>query len=79
MIRHPLPPPASDIRQDDIRHCAYFLWLAAGRPAGRDLEFWFTAREWLHYAPRSRRARAGQKVRTGGQDARSDPAGHRLR
>ncbi len=36
----------------DIQHAAYFLWEAAGRPEGRDQEFWFTAKERLrHRAP----------------------------
>lgn len=38
--------------EKDIRHAAYYLWEEAGRPAGRDLEFWFSARERLrHTAP----------------------------
>ncbi len=35
-----------------IQHAAYLLWEKAGRPEGRDQEFWFTARErLLHTAP----------------------------
>lgn len=38
--------------EKDIRHAAYFLWEEAGRPGGRDREFWFAARERLrHTAP----------------------------
>jgi hypothetical protein len=28
-----------------IRECAYHIWEASGRPAGRDEEFWHRARE----------------------------------
>jgi hypothetical protein len=34
--------------EKDIRRAAYHLWEEAGRPLGRDLEFWFRARERLH-------------------------------
>lgn len=40
---HPTPAPT----EQAIQHAAYFLWEEAGRPAGRDQEFWFTARERL--------------------------------
>jgi hypothetical protein len=43
-LRHP-PEPA----EKDIQHAAYFLWEEAGRPAGRDLEFWLAARERLRH------------------------------
>jgi hypothetical protein len=39
----PVPQPA----EGDIRRTAYRLWEAAGRPPGRDLEFWFAARARL--------------------------------
>jgi hypothetical protein len=44
-LRH-LPEPA----EKEIAHAAYYLWEAAGRPAGRDQDFWFTAREILCHA-----------------------------
>jgi hypothetical protein len=48
---HPAPA-ATEPSEREIQHAAYFLWEAAGRPAGRDLEFWFAARERLrHRAP----------------------------
>lgn len=47
---HVVSPP--DSVEKDIQHAAYFLWEQAGRPAGRDQEFWFAARERLrHRAP----------------------------
>lgn len=33
--------------EQEIQHAAYLLWIEAGRPAGRDLEFWHAAREML--------------------------------
>jgi len=33
----------------DIQHTAYLLWEQAGCPAGRDQEFWFSARERLRH------------------------------
>jgi len=41
---HPIEP-----MERDIQHAAYFLWEEAGRPEGRDLEIWFTARELLKH------------------------------
>jgi hypothetical protein len=42
----------SEPAEKDIQHAAYFLWEEAGRPEGRDQEFWFAARERLrHTAP----------------------------
>jgi hypothetical protein len=35
--------------EKDIQHAAYFLWEEAGRPEGRDQEFWFAARERLRH------------------------------
>lgn len=32
-----------------IQHTAYLLWEEAGRPEGRDQEFWFAARERLRH------------------------------
>ena len=87
MIRHPLPPTPPEVPLEDIQKCAYYLWLEAGRPAGRDLEFWDAARERLrHAAPithpsvlaSTRPFRSGQNVRTAGQEARSYPDRNRL-
>jgi hypothetical protein len=33
--------------EQEIQHAAYLLWVEAGRPDGRDLEFWHAAREML--------------------------------
>lgn len=47
---HPSHPP--EPAEKDIQRAAFFLWEEAGRPAGRDQEFWFAARErLLHRAP----------------------------
>jgi len=48
--RRPLRP----ITEEDIRTYAYFLWLEAGSPEGRDIEFWEKSvedhgRHWLPY------------------------------
>jgi hypothetical protein len=37
------------VTNDMIRTAAYFLWEEAGRPIGRDLEFWTKAEEKLAY------------------------------
>ena len=84
MIRHPVPHPTPEVPLEDIQKCAYYLWLEAGRPAGRDLEFWDTARERLRHAAQVAQPAAGapdrarQKVRTAGQEARSTPGRNRL-
>jgi hypothetical protein len=39
----------SEPAEQDIQHTAYLLWEQAGRPANRDQEFWFTAREKLRH------------------------------
>ena len=36
--------------EEQIQHCAYFLWEEMGRPAGRDLEIWDAARERLKHS-----------------------------
>lgn len=87
MIRHPLPHPSPEVPLEHIQKCAYYLWLEAGRPAGRDLEFWDSARERLRHAaqiahpaniPSSRPRPDRQEVRTAGQEARSYPRRNRL-
>ena len=35
--------------EQEIQHAAYLLWEEAGRPPGRDLEFWLTAQERLRH------------------------------
>lgn len=58
MIRHPLPPSFFEIPEETIRKCAYYLWLEAGRPAGRDLDFWHAAQEKLRHSHHYQRTRA---------------------
>lgn len=44
-----LPPEPTE---QEIQHSAYLLWEQAGRPAGRDWDFWLAAKERLkHRAP----------------------------
>jgi hypothetical protein len=31
----------------EIQHSAYLLWIESGRPEGRDLEHWLTAKSML--------------------------------
>lgn len=50
---HPTPA-ATEPSELEIQHAAYFLWEAAGRPAGRDQEFWFAARERLRHRSHAR-------------------------
>jgi hypothetical protein len=38
---------SSSFRDEQIALEAYYLWLKAGRPAGRDQEFWFDAEKTL--------------------------------
>ncbi len=38
------PPPAAGEPEESTRIRAYHLWEQAGRPEGRDLEFWLAAR-----------------------------------
>lgn len=33
----------------DIQHAAYYLWQEQGRPSGRDLDIWLSAREQLKH------------------------------
>lgn len=33
--------------EDDVRERAYLLWIEAGSPDGRDVEFWFIAQREL--------------------------------
>ena len=45
----------------DIAERAYVLWCTAGRPAGRDLEFWLQAEAELMAARRARHPKDGPK------------------
>jgi len=42
-------PPAPEPAEQEIQRAAYLLWEQAGRPAGRDLEFWLGAQERLRH------------------------------
>jgi len=43
------PSPSSPgLLEADVRHRAYLLWEADGKPQGRDEEYWHRARELMH-------------------------------
>ncbi len=53
-------PEEQTIPEDNIRHRAHALWEEAGRPEGRDEEFWHRAREELTLASRAPQEFAGE-------------------
>jgi hypothetical protein len=53
-------PEDETIPEDAIRHRAHALWEEAGRPDGRDEEFWHRAREELALAARAPQEFAGE-------------------
>ena len=53
-------PEEDTIPEDAIRHRAHALWEDAGRPEGRDEEFWHRAREELAIAERAPQEFAGE-------------------
>lgn len=42
-------PPLREPTELEIQHAAYLLWIENGRPEGRDLEHWLTAKEMLSH------------------------------
>jgi len=40
------------VKESEIREAAYQRWEKAGRPAGRDLQFWLDAEAQLRTAPK---------------------------
>lgn len=40
-------PATGEPTEEEIQHAAYLIWVKEGRPDGRDLEHWHTARERL--------------------------------
>lgn len=42
-------PAAPEPTEREIQHTAFLLWEKAGRPEGRDQEFWFSAQERLRH------------------------------
>jgi hypothetical protein len=42
-------PPLPDPAEAEIQHAAYLLWIEEGRPEGRDLEHWLSAKELLRH------------------------------
>lgn len=53
----PKHPPS----EADIQHAAYLIWIEDGRPEGRDLEHWLTAKEMLLHR-RGRDAKTRRKA-----------------
>jgi hypothetical protein len=45
----------------EIQHAAYLIWIEDGRPEGRDLEHWMTAKEMLCHR-HGRDAKTRQRV-----------------
>ncbi|MBI4622843.1 MAG: DUF2934 domain-containing protein [Verrucomicrobia bacterium] len=41
-------PPNPSVSQQDVAGLAYRFWEEAGRPDGRDQEFWFLAEQQLN-------------------------------
>jgi hypothetical protein len=54
----------------DIQQSAYELWQREGKPMGRDLEFWLTAKETLRHRVSIPTPLSGQKMRRVGQGVR---------
>ena len=44
---HPAQLAVFEPSEKQIQHAAYLMWEEAGKPAGRDREIWFAARERL--------------------------------
>lgn len=55
--------PTFEPSEEQIQHCAYFLWEEMGRPEGRDLEIWDAARERLKHLLGA--SRSGPKSKPG--------------
>lgn len=62
-----LPEPT----EAEIQHAAYLLWVEDGRPEGRDLEHWLTAKEMLMH----RHGRDGKTRRRAPEVAEPAPVG----
>ncbi len=68
--------PRSGVNRDQVAQRAYQLWEAAGRPAGRDLEYWLQAESEIHSASHSHSPKAavsgnGPKRESAGEAAPS--------
>ena len=63
---HPAQLAVFEPTEQEIQHAAYLIWEEAGRPAGRDWEIWFAARERLkHRAPAHLAGHRGPASREG--------------
>lgn len=54
-------PAVTEPTEAEIQHAAYLIWIEDGRPEGRDLEHWLTAKEMLLHR-HGRDARTRQRV-----------------
>jgi Protein of unknown function (DUF2934) len=43
----PIPIPRKSVAPEEIRVCAYYRWIAAGRPATDGVQFWLEAEKLL--------------------------------
>lgn len=61
------PISSSRPTEAEIQHAAYLLWIENGRPEGRDLEHWLTAKELLchRHGREARPSRGATTVRAG--------------
>ncbi len=57
--------PSHEPTESEIQHAAYLLWIEEGKPAGRDLEHWLSAKELL----RHRHGKSGHSHRGAHHDA----------
>jgi hypothetical protein len=49
--------PSAEVKESEIRLAAYQMWEKAGRPAGRDLQFWLDAEAQLRTATKAASAK----------------------
>jgi hypothetical protein len=64
--------------RDAVHELAYFKWLNAGRPDGRELEFWLEAeREWIQHNYVPHRMLDGTRPRPDGQSSTVSAGGNR--
>lgn len=60
--------PRREPTEAEIQHAAYLIWLEDGRPSGKDLEHWLTAKELLmHHHGRNAHIRRPQENAAAGK------------
>ncbi len=69
-----LTPEMLDSSREAVRKMAYFKWLDAGCPSGRDLDFWAEAeRQWIGHCYVPNRRPAATKRATADRERQSEP------